>query len=78
MNIAPSKLFPKPITAKESIQVTARETISDLETVPCDDTARYVEKNDPDIVKFFKGSLTYKEYIRLKTYNKNFRNLSIR
>lgn len=78
LNIAPSKLFPKPITAKESIQVTARETISDLETVPCDDTARYVEKNDPDIVKFFKGSLTYKEYIRLKTYNKNFRNLSIR
>lgn len=67
MNVPPGKLFPTPITVEESNQVTARETIADLETVPCDDTAKYVDGVSSDILEFFKGNITYEEYVELKT-----------
>lgn len=67
MPVSPWELFPKPITAEESCQVTARETIADLETVPCDNTAKYVEYDGSDILEFFKGKMTYEEYVKLKT-----------
>lgn len=67
MDVDPGELFPKPITTEESSQVTARETIADLETVPCDDTAKYVEGDGSDILEFFKGHMTYEEYVTLKT-----------
>ena len=66
MDVDPRELFPKPITAEEFNQVTARETIADLENVPCDDTAKYVEGDGSDILEFFKGHITYEEYVTLK------------
>lgn len=69
MAVDPGELFPIPITAEESNQVTARETIADLETVPCDETAKYVDSDSSDILEFFKGYLTYEEYVALKTPN---------
>ena len=65
--IPPEDLFPTPITADAAQQVTARETIADLETVPWDHAATYVEHEESDIVKFFKGELSYEEYVKLKT-----------
>lgn len=70
MAVSPEELFPKPITIDESRQVTARETIADLENVPCDDTARYVDFDESDILEFFKGKITYEEYIDRKTPDK--------
>lgn len=67
INVTPGELFPTPITVEESNQVTARETIADLETVPCDDTAKYVDGVSSDILEFFKGNITYEEYVELKT-----------
>lgn len=67
MDIFPEELFPIPITAEENCQVTARETIIDLEGVPCDETAKYVVCDGSDILEFFKGRITYEEYIALKT-----------
>lgn len=67
MGVAPGELFPEPITSEESNQVTARDTVADLETVPCDDTAKYVEGDSSDILEFFKGHITYEEYVTLKT-----------
>lgn len=66
MDVDPRELFPKPITVEEFNQVTARETIADLENVPCDDTAKYVEGDGSDILEFFKGHITYEEYVTLK------------
>lgn len=66
MDVDPGELFPKPITAEAFNQVTARETIADLESVPCDDTAKYVEGDGSDILEFFKGHMTYEEYVNLK------------
>lgn len=67
--VSPEELFPIPITIDELSQVTAKETISDLETVPWDNTARYVDNDESDILKFFKGKITYEEYVNLKTSN---------
>ena len=67
LNITPGELFPTPITVEESNQITARETIADLETVPCNDTAKYVDGISSDILEFFKGNITYEEYVKLKT-----------
>lgn len=67
MAVSPGELFPTPITAQESCQVTAMETIADLEKVPCDDTAKYVDYDESDILEFFKGKISYEEYVKLKT-----------
>lgn len=67
LNISPGSLFPKSITIKEENQVTAKETISDLEFVPCNDSAIYADVEESDILEFFKGKITYEEYIDLRT-----------
>lgn len=67
MEVTPGELFPEPITSEESNQVTTRDTIADLETVPCDDNAKYVEGYSSDILEFFKGHITYEEYVSLKS-----------
>ena len=67
--VSPEELFPKAITTEESRQVTARETIGDLEAVPCGDTAKYAGSDSSDILDFLKGKLTYEEYVKLKTPN---------
>ncbi len=67
MEVTPGELFPEPITSEESNQVTARDTIADLETLPCDDNAKYVEGYSSDILEFFKGHITYEEYVSLKS-----------
>ncbi len=66
----PAELFPNPITVDDMQQVTARETIADLELVPCDNTARYGDFPSSDIVEFFKDNMSYEEYVSLKTLNK--------
>ncbi|MCI8951629.1 MAG: Alw26I/Eco31I/Esp3I family type II restriction adenine-specific DNA-methyltransferase [Lachnospiraceae bacterium] len=62
LGINPSELFPRPITVNNN-QVTARETISDLEKVDCGENAEYAESDESEILKFFKGTISYEEYI---------------
>ena len=66
LGVYPSELFPKPITINGN-QVTARDTISDLENVECGNNARYSETNESEILKFFKGTISYDEYISKMT-----------
>lgn len=63
LNISPAELYPDAITEEAESQVTARETISDLETVMCGETAQYVETKESDILRFFKGKISYEEYV---------------
>lgn len=72
IDIYPSELFPMPITAKEKEQVTARETIIDLETVECTKTAKYADGYDSDILRFFKGQLSYEDYVIGRTKQDSF------
>ncbi len=62
--VSPGELFPAPITPQEACQVTAREAIADLENVPCGAATQYVDcDKESDILKFFKGRITYEEYV---------------
>ncbi|MCI8993788.1 MAG: Alw26I/Eco31I/Esp3I family type II restriction adenine-specific DNA-methyltransferase [Eubacterium sp.] len=63
LNIFPGELYPNTITVQEKRQITARETIADLETVACSDTAKYAEGSESRILKFFKGKISYEEYV---------------
>lgn len=63
LNIDPTLLFPEPITPTEETFVTAYDTISDLESVDCTEKAEYVDVDESLILKFFKGKVTYDEYV---------------
>ena len=58
-------LYPEPITKDEETQITARDTISDLENVECGEEAKYSDVDESVILKLFKGKITYKEYVDL-------------
>ena len=60
---SPAELYPDKTTPDAEKQVTARETISDLENVPCDSKAGYDESKESDIVRLFKGKMRYEDYI---------------
>lgn len=61
--ISPTVLYPDPITKKDNSQITARDTISDLENVECGETAKYVDVDESEILKFLKGKTTYESYV---------------
>lgn len=63
VDVLPSELFPKPITIPDKEQVTARETIYDLENVECGEHAKYLDTGTSDILRFFKGQLSYEDFI---------------
>ena len=64
MKIAPSELFPRDITADLKTQVTAKETIADLQSIECSDSAKYVRVRDSKINELFKRKISYKTYIK--------------
>lgn len=67
LGIAPGELYPQEITAEESRQATARETIGDLEKVDCSDTAEYIPGAESDILQFLKGKISYEDYVKGRT-----------
>ena len=62
LGIDPGELFPSPITVNSN-QVTARDTIADLENVECGENAKYSATDESEILKFFKGTISYEEYV---------------
>ena len=71
LNITPSKLFPSAITQSSSKQITARETIADLEKIECSENAVYTGEPTSDIVKLFRAQITYEDFINAQTENQN-------
>lgn len=65
LGISPDLLYPEPITKDEKTQITARDTISDLENVECGEESKYSDVDESVILKLFKGKITYKEYVDL-------------
>ena len=65
LKIDPNSLFPQPITPNEGDAITAREAISDLENVDCAEIVEYenANANESLILKFFKGKISYSDYI---------------
>lgn len=63
INTYPSELFPDMITRQDFNQVTAKETIFDLETVKCEENAKYNSDYISDIIQFFKGEISYEDFL---------------
>ena len=71
LNISPMDLFPKTLTVEKKNQISAKDTISDLENVECTEFAKYAKVNESDILKFFKGKITYNEYVDIQRQKKD-------
>ena len=72
LDISPAVLYPEPITKGDDSQITARDTISDLENVECGEAAKYADVDESEILKLFKGKITYEAYVKsVKTSTEN-------
>jgi len=58
IDIQLSELYPSPMCPDESTQITARMTISDLESVECGESAKYNNSEYSDIVALLKEEIT--------------------
>lgn len=67
IGVLPSDLFPAEITPNSDSQITAYETIFDLEQVECSDTAAYNSGYQSDILQYFKDQISIEEYISCST-----------
>lgn len=63
LKILPGELFPEKITEKEVNQITAKETIYDLENVPCDIESKYSSVYSSNMIKYLREQISIKEYI---------------
>ncbi|AVP66355.1 hypothetical protein C3B64_19865 [Clostridium botulinum] len=72
ISILPESLFPNKITEDTENQVTAFDTIYDLEKINCSKNALYDNTKESNFVKMLKEKISYEQYIRLfETKNLN-------
>lgn len=62
LDISPSQLFPTALTPDVSTQISAFDTISDLESVDCNEDACYIDTVESEILRLFKGKISFKHY----------------
>lgn len=63
LGILPEDIFPPMVTPEPEDQISAYETIFDLEKVECDDNAKYASEYESDIIRYFKGKTSPEAYI---------------
>lgn len=75
LGVMPADIFPFPITPNPDRQISAYETIFDLEQVDCSETARYDSDYRSNILQYFKDDISIEEYVRKSTDDRS--NLSM-
>ena len=65
LEILPKDLYPEFITPNEDRQISAFETIADLESLDCTTGVKYTSKYSSPLIKFFKNELTASKYFDL-------------
>lgn len=63
LGIMPCELYPDELTPNSDKQITAKETIFDLESVECDEHAKYNSKYESSIIRYFKNEIPVYKYI---------------
>ena len=63
LGVMPADLFPTPVTPDMNCQVTAYDTIFDLEKVPCGEHAVYKSEYSSYILQFLKGNISADVYL---------------
>jgi site-specific DNA-cytosine methylase len=64
IGILPSDIFPSTITPNPDRQITAYETIFDLENVVCEDSAKYNSSYHSNILDYLKDEISIEEYVK--------------
>ena len=67
IGIKPADLFPTEVTPNPDRQVSAYETIFDLERVECSENAKYNSDYRSDIIQYFKDEISIEEYVDRST-----------
>ena len=62
LDVMPSDLYPDPITPDENHQITAYETIFDLEQLECSETAKYDSSYSSLMLQYLKGEIGADRY----------------
>ena len=65
LGVLPGDIYPQAITPSEEAQITAKDTIYDLESVECSENAMYNSSYSSTILKFFKKEISAGDYIDL-------------
>lgn len=63
----PKDIYPEPITPNDDRQITAYETMYDLENVGCSEDAKYASSYSSSILQFLKGKIEAEEYVKSVT-----------
>ena len=63
LDIMPSDLYPDPVTPNEEHQVTAHETIFDLEKIECSETAKYNSSYSSLMLRYLKNEISADRYV---------------
>lgn len=63
LNVTPSDLYPDPITPNDENQITAHETIFDLEKIECSETAKYNSSYSSLMLRYLKGEISADRYV---------------
>lgn len=64
LKVLPCELFPSKSTADIKKQVSAYDTISDLENVDCSEKSKYSNLLESDIVKMFKSKISFEAFLK--------------
>ena len=65
LGVKPADIFPNPVTPNMDRQITAYQTIFDLENVACDEHAVYSSDYSSPILSFLKNECSVDEYLDL-------------
>ena len=67
IGVKPAELFPKPVTPNDDYQVTAYDTIYDLEQVVCSENARYTSSYTSPFIQYLKHQMSIDDYLKAVT-----------
>ena len=67
INVKPSELFPEPLTPNDDFQITAYDTIYDLEEVHCSETAQYSSEFVSSFLQYLKQKISSNDYFKIIT-----------
>lgn len=72
VGVSPADLYPEEITKQEKLQITARDTIRDLENIECGEAARYHSSTSSVILPYFRGELSIDEFLQNIALQQNY------
>ena len=65
LDLLPKDIYPDFITPNDDRQITAYDTIADLESIECSNGVQYIPTHTSPLIKFFKREISVSEYLSM-------------